>query len=94
MYGPETFVARAADDAMAPGIAPGDYVWVDPDEPAVDGSIVLFGHGEAAVVRLLVVAEGGRRLLRALGEGYPEIALDADNETGIRGVAVLRGRRP
>ena len=80
MHGPETFVARAADDPMAPGIAPGDFVWVDPDEPAV--------------VRLLVVAEGGRRLLRALGEGYPEIVVDADNETGIRGVAVLRGRRP
>ena len=32
--------------------------------------------------------------LRALGEGYPEIVVDADNETGIRGVAVMRGRRP
>ena len=94
MYGPETFVARAPDDSMAPRIERGDFVYVDPDEPAVDGSIVLFGHGEAAVLRLLVVAEGGRRALRALGEGYPEIVVDADNETGIRGVAVLRGRRP
>ena len=94
MYGPETFVARAPDDGMAPRIERGDFVYVDPDEPAVHGSIVLFGHGDEAVVRLLVVAKGGRRALRALGEGYPEIVVDADNEAGIRGVVVMRGWRP
>ncbi len=91
MYGLETFIERVEDDAMAPRISRGDFVYVDPDEPAVDGSVVLFRYGEAAVVRLLVV-EGGRRALRALDEGYAEIVVDADNETGIRGVAVFVGR--
>ncbi len=80
------------DDAMGPCIARGDFVWVDPDEPAVDGSVVLFGHGESAVVRLLV-AEGGRRVLRALGGDRPGIVVDADNETDIRGVVVFSGRK-
>ena len=71
-------------------MARGDYVYADPDEPAVDGSIVLFGHGEAAVVRLLV-GPGGRRVLHALSEGYPEIVVDVDNETDIRGIALCSG---
>ena len=91
MYGPEMQIERVEDDGMAPRIERGDFVYVDPDEPAVDGSIVLFGHGEAAVVRLLVV-EGGRRALRALDEEYAEIVVDADNETGIRGVVMFVGR--
>ena len=76
---------------MSPRIAAGDHVYVDPDEPAVDGSMVLFGYGEEAVVRQLVVA-GGWRVLRALRDGYPEITVDADNETGLRGVVRFAGR--
>ena len=51
--------------------------------------------GEAlgdAVVRLLVVRPNGRRVLRAVSGDWPEILVDADNETGIRGVVVFRGR--
>ena len=91
MYGPEMQIERVEDDGMAPRIERGEFVYVDPDEPAVDGSVVLFGYGEAAVVRLLVV-EGGRRALRALDEEYAEIVVDADNETGIRGVVMFVGR--
>ena len=90
VYGPETFLARAADGGMAPWIEAGDFVWVDPDEPAVDGSVVLFGYGPEAVVRLLKV-EDGRRTLRAVNGDWAEIVVDADNETGIRGVVVFRG---
>lgn len=68
VFGPETFMVRVEDDAMVPGIARGDFVWVDPDEPAVDGSVVLFGHGESAVVRLLV-SEGGRRVRSRPAQG-------------------------
>ncbi len=39
-------MVRVADDAMAPRIARGDFVYVDPDEPVVDGSVVLLGYGE------------------------------------------------
>ena len=89
--GAERFTVRAADNSMTPRLRAGDYVRVDPDEPAVAGRVVLFGHGEAAVVRLLV-EEDGRRVLRALREGYPEVVVDADNETDIRGVVVFSGR--
>ncbi len=71
MFGPETFIERVADDGMAPRISRGDYVYVDPDEPAVDGSVVLFGRGADAVVRRLVVEAGrlrGRACVRPTGE--------------------------
>ena len=45
---------------MAPRVRVGDYVWVDPDEPAAD-------------------------------ECRPERAVDAGNETDIRGVVVFVG---
>ena len=71
----------------------GDYLYVDPDVTAVDGRVVLFGHGADAVVRLLAVEAGGRRVLRNLREGYPEIVVDAGNETDIRGAVVFGGRK-
>ena len=37
MFGRETFIVRVAEDAMAPRVRAGDYVWVDPDEPAAAG---------------------------------------------------------
>ena len=92
MFGPETFVERVSDDGMAPRISRGDYVYVDPDGPAADGSVVLFGRGADAVARLLVAEADGRRVLRAARDGYPEIVVDADNEADIRGVAVFAGR--
>ena len=41
MFGRETFIVRVAEDAMAPRVRVGDYVWVDPDEPAADGRRIL-----------------------------------------------------
>ena len=92
MFAPETFIVRAVDDGMAPRVRAGDHVCVDPDKPAVDGSVVLFGRGAAAVVRRLVVEPDGRRVLRVARDGYAEIAVDANSEAGIRGVAVFAGR--
>ena len=40
MFGRETIIVRIAEDAMAPRVRAGDYVWVDPDEPAADGRFV------------------------------------------------------
>ena len=93
MFGPETFIVRIADDAMAPRVCAGDYIWIDPDEPAVDGSFVAVrdpGRGGETVVRLLVDRDG-RRILRALDERIPERTVDAGNETDIRGVVVFVG---
>ena len=93
MFGPETFIVRIADDAMAPRVRAGDYVWIDPDEPAVDGRFVAVrdpGRGGETVVRLLIERDG-RRVLRALDERCPERTVDAGNETDIRGVVVFVG---
>ena len=73
----------------------GDYVHVDPDEPAAHGRYVAVwadGPGSATIVRLMAV-EDGRRILRAMAGGQPDIAIDGDNETMIRGVVVFAGRR-
>lgn len=93
-YGPETFVVCVVDDALAPRIAAGDYVHVDPDEPAEDGRFVAVwadGPGSETLVRLMAV-EDGVRTLRATEPGWPEIALTYDNETMIRGTVVFAGR--
>ena len=93
MFGRETFIVRVAEDAMAPRVPGGDYVWIDPDEPAVDGSFVAVCYperGGETVVRLLVERRG-RRILRAFDERCPERTVDADNETDIRGVVVFVG---
>ena len=93
MFGPETFIVRIAEDAMAPRVRAGDYVWIDPDEPMADGRFVAVrdpGRGGETVVRLLVDRDG-RRILRALDERFPERTVDAGNETDIRGVVVFVG---
>ena len=92
-YGPETFAVRLSDDSMEPLFRSGDFLFVDPDEPAERGRYVGVRDPEtgARTVRLLE-AEDGRRVLRALAPGWPETALDADNETMISGTAVFHGR--
>jgi len=93
MFGSETVIMRISEDAMAPRVRAGDYVWIDPDEPAADGSLVAVrdpARGGETVVRLLVERDG-RRILRALDEHCPERTVDADNETNIRGVVVFVG---
>ena len=46
MYGRETFLVRMADDSMSPALRAGDYAYVDPDEPGVDGCLVAVWDGE------------------------------------------------
>ena len=93
MHGRDTFVERAADGGAAPRVPEGGWVWVDPDEPADPGRLVAAwaDAAESATIVRLMVAEDGRRLLRALGEGFPDIELTRDNETMIRGAVVFVG---
>ena len=93
MFGRETFIVRVAEDAMAPRVRAGDYVWIDPDEPAADGRLVAVRdpeRGGETVVRLLVERDG-RRTLRALDGCSPERTVDAGNEIDIQGVVVFVG---
>ena len=74
MFGRETFIVRVAEDAMAPRVQVGDYVWVDPDEPTADGHLVAVrdpGRGGATVVRLLIERDGRRLLLKIVPQLTP-----------------------
>ena len=92
-YGPETFIVRMEDDSMAPAVVRGGYAFVDPDEPMASGRLVGVDDpdGGRTTVRWLV-AEDGRRFLRAEDPGWSELEIDYDNETLIRGTVVLVGR--
>ena len=83
-FGPETFLLRVRGHAMAPRFADGDWVWVDPDEPAADGRFVAVRDPEAETVqvRLYRVVDGSR-LLRAFDPAALERELTRDNETNL-----------
>ena len=91
-YGPETFAVRAKDDAMAPLLPRGHWAFVDPDEPMAPGLLVAFDDEDGEVSVRLLVAEDGRRILRAADAAWPDIVVTADNETMIRGTVVVVGR--
>ena len=94
MFGPETFVERVGDNAMAPLAAAGDFAYVDPDEPTAHGRIVAVrvdGPGSAALVRRMAV-ESGRSVPRAAKPGRPDRELTRANETTTRAVVVFVGR--
>ena len=89
MFGPETFVERIGDDALA-----GDFTSVDPHEPAARGRILAVradGPGSATLVRRMAV-ESGRGVLRAANPGRPDMEVTRANEAMIRGVVVFVGR--
>ena len=91
-FGPETFLVRIADDAMAPLLPSGHWVWVDPDEPMGAGLLVAFDDASGGVSVRRLVVEDGRRILRAVEPAWPDIVVTYDNETDIRGVVVFVGR--
>ena len=91
-FGPDTFVMRMVGSSMAPRFQDGDYVIVDPDESAADGGFVGVHERENGerTVRQYVVSDG-RRMLRALADGWPERIVDEGNEKMILGVVVFVG---
>ena len=67
-------IADGVVTGVSPARARGDYVWIDPDEPAAPGRLVAVrdpGRGGETVVRLLIERDG-RRILRALEERCPQ----------------------
>ena len=91
-FGPDTFVMRMTGASMAPWILDGDFVYVDPDEPAAAGRFVAVRDPESGewTVRQLL-DRNGRRVLRALAPEWQECVVDADNKTMIGGVVVFAG---
>ena len=94
MYGPETFVVRVEGHSMEPRFRDGEYAYVDPDEPAVDGCFVgvADAKAETMVIRQLG-RENGQIVLRTLNPCRIERVLDKDSETMIQGVALFVVRR-
>ncbi|MCY3673177.1 MAG: hypothetical protein OXH14_19125 [Alphaproteobacteria bacterium] len=55
--------------------------------------LLRMGDGGMRTARLTVERDG-RRVLRALDGGRPDIVLDGDNENMMLGTVVFRGARP
>ena len=94
MFGPETFVERVGDDAMAPLAAAGDFAYVDPDEPTAHGRIVAVRVDDpgSATLGPLMAVESGRSVLRAGNPSRPDLEVTHANEAMIRAVVVFAGR--
>ena len=93
MFGRERFIVRVGEDAVAPRVRVGGYVWFEADEPAAHGRLVADcdpGRSGEAVVRVLL-ERGGRRTLHTLDGRCPERTIDAGNETDIRGALMFVG---
>ncbi|MYE11808.1 MAG: S24 family peptidase [Gammaproteobacteria bacterium] len=89
---PDAVTLRLDDDALAPWLRRGEFVWADPDVVAAPGRVVAVraADGGGALVRLLV-EEGGARVLRALRPGYPDLPYDDDAEGRLIGTVVFTG---
>ena len=85
-------MVRMEDDSMAPEVMRGWWAFVDPDEPMAPGRLVGVDDPETGGVTVRrLVEEGGRRYLRAVGVGWPDIEVDYDSETLIRGTVLFVG---
>ena len=102
MFGPETFVERVGDDALAPLAAAGGFAYVNPDEPATHGRIVAVGAdglGSATLVRRLVVEDGGPHAARseprpARNRGDSRQRDDDPRRGGVRRAGGVRRNAP
>ena len=91
--GPDTFVLKVAGESMAPRFPDGEYIFVDPDEPAGNGSFVVVRRANdgAATFKQLVV-EDGRRYLKAANPNWPQPIVEAEADAAVCGVVVFQGR--
>ena len=91
--GPDTFVLKVAGESMAPRFPDGDYIFVDPDLPAGNGSYVVVRRPNdgAATFKQLVV-ENERRYLKAANPNWPEPIVEAQVDTAVCGVVFFQAR--
>lgn len=98
-HSPATFVLRVRGESMLnpygrPSFHDGDLIFVDPERPAVHGSLVvvrLDDDKEATFKRLVV--EGDRRYLKALNPAWPEPMMQINGHATICGVVIFKGER-
>lgn len=98
-HSPATFVLRVRGESMLnpygrPSFHDGDLIFVDPERPAVHGSLVvvrLDDDKEATFKRLVI--EGDRRYLKALNPAWPEPMMQINGHATICGVVIFKGER-
>ena len=92
MYGRDAFAVRMEDDSMAPQVRAGEWIYIDPDEPARPGRLIGVCDPETGerTCRLMVEAEG-QTTLQALDAAWPHIVLTRENETMILGTVTFVG---
>ena len=91
--GPDTFVLIVAGESMAPRFPNGEYVFVDPDVPADNGSfVVVRRNGDSAATFKQLVEEDGRRYLQAANPDWPERIVEVGDDAEFCGVVVFQGR--
>ena len=94
MFGPETVVLRIVGDAVPPEFRAGDFVYVDPDEPAAPGRFVALAADDAETATVGRVVDDGRTWrVRTADGARPDIVFGTDAETAILGVVVFTGAR-
>ena len=91
--GRDTFVLKVAGESMAPRFPDGDFIFVDPDLPAGNGSYVVVRRPDdgAATFKQLVV-ENERRYLKAANPNWPEPIVEAQADTAVCGVVFFQAR--
>jgi SOS-response transcriptional repressor LexA len=83
----EPFALRVLGDSMEPEFKDGCIIIIDSAAVVENGSYVLAMVNEEYIFRQFIIEEG-HYFLRALKEGYKEIALT--NRDAVRGVIVQR----
>jgi len=92
-HGPHTFILRVRGESMEPEYHDGDWIFVDPDRQAENGSHIIAReeHDKEATFKKLVI-EGDRRYLVALNPAWPNRVREIDHDATIIGVVIFSGK--
>lgn len=93
-HSPDAFVTTVPGHSMFDPTGPksysqGDFIAVDPNRPAINGSMVLVERvetGEVVFRQLLI--EGGRRMIQALNKRWPGEIESLRDDDAIVGVII------
>jgi SOS-response transcriptional repressor LexA len=92
-HGNHTFVLRVRGMSMEPEYRDGDWIFVDPDRHAENGShvVVRLENEQEATFKKLVI-EGDRRYLMALNPGWPDRVIEINGNARIVGTVIFSGK--
>lgn len=95
-HSPQTFVLKVVGESMFDPAGPksfreGDYIFVDPERPANNGSLVVvrLEDEQEATFKQLVI-EGGKQYLKALNPSWPSRIIEVNGRATICGVVISK----